>query len=532
MGGSAQTSSRASDPARSRARDDAEPSATSNGAAPVVVELPDDDPVARICDRHAALAALWRWRVPLVVALATVLGLVIAVRSRPAVLYDDAAVTLRYAARIADGQGWTYNPGDRTNGSSAPLYTMALALFDVVGVNLVTAARLIGTAAFAASFGLVAYLGTRIVGIGAGILATGILASWVDFHTQALGGTEAALAAALGLGAIAALREEREVLAAVLLGLALVNNVDAGLLVVAVAIAHAVVLRRPPWRLVGIAAAVAAPWFVFATLSFGSPLPRSLTQRLSGSPAVPDTDVPVSWMLDSIRDQQMLLALVLGLAGLAIVPWVRQRSPRAATALTAVVAWAILHGLAYSVVDLGEPSPWYPAVLYPCLAVGAGCLLGAAVAAARRSSGLALATVGLAIACVAALAVGLHRPDGGAPVEVAETLARGQTMSEYEGFENTRREAARQLAEIAEPGDVIRTCFGWFGFEVPQAVIDDPCGLTTRDPVGPARWLTTIDFPGFDEPELEPGARLAITIGSDVGRGGRTDVQELDVGDG
>src|SRR5690606_38181026 len=91
------------------------------------IDLVDDDPVARLCDRHPALDALWRWRVPLLVVVATVVGLAIAVRSRPAVLYDDAAIVLRYASRLADGQGWTYNPGDRTNGSTAPLYTMVLA---------------------------------------------------------------------------------------------------------------------------------------------------------------------------------------------------------------------------------------------------------------------------------------------------------------------------------------------------------------------------------------------------------------------
>lgn len=491
------------------------------------VELPEHDPVARLCAHHPALAALWRWRVLLLVLAATLLGLVIGFRSRPAVLYDDAAITMRYASRIADGQGWTYNPGDRTNGASAPLYTMVLAALDWVGINVVTAARLVGTAAFAATFGLVALLGSRIIGLGAGILATGILASWVDFHVQGLSGMESVLAAALGLGAIAALREDRDVLAGVLLGLAVVNKIDAGLLAVAVALAYVGVLRRAPWRLVVASVVVALPWFAFATAYFGSPLPYSFTQKSSGSIVNPAADMSPTWMLEGFQAQKMVGALLLGLAAVAILPWLARRVPRAAVALGVAVAWPVLHGLAFSFTDLGDRYSWYFVVLYPPLALAGGCLLGAAIGAARRSSGLAVAVVCLATASVAALAVGLHRPDGGAPVTVAKTIANGRVMGEYEAFENARREAARQLAAMAQPGDVILTCYGWYAFEAEQAVILESCPLNTREPVGPPRWYGAGQFPGFQEPEVSASARHVLTVRSEVGQGGRADVYEF-----
>jgi hypothetical protein len=364
------------------------------------------------------------------------------------------------------------------------------------------------------------------VGTAAGLLATGFLASWVEFHTHALTGMESALAAALGLAVIAALREDREVLAGVLLGLAVVNKLDAGLLALAVAVAYVAVLRRPPWRLAGVAAAVTAPWFAFSTAYFGTPLPHSFTQKQSG--AVQSTDVPATWILENLRDAQFLPVALLGVAALALVPWVARRSRRAAAALAAVVTWAVLHGLAFSLIDLGDRFPWYLVVLYPALAVGAGCLLGAPVAVARNDSGLALAVVGLAAVSVAALAVGLHRPDGGPPVAVAETLVGGRTMGQYEAFENARREAARQLAERVEPGDVIQTCYGWFAFEAPEAVIDETCPLNTREPVGPPRWLALTTYPGDDPPVGAPlGLDPVITVRSEVGDGGRADVYEL-----
>ena len=55
-----------------------------------------------------------------IVVAAILVGLVLGIRDIQVVLVDDAAITLRYAARIAGGDGWTYNNGDRTNGASAP----------------------------------------------------------------------------------------------------------------------------------------------------------------------------------------------------------------------------------------------------------------------------------------------------------------------------------------------------------------------------------------------------------------------------
>lgn len=492
------------------------------------VALPDDDPVARVLDRHPVLELAWRWRVPILVVLATLLGLAIGIRSRPRVFFDDVAITMRYASRIADGEGWTYNPGDRTNGASAPLYTMLLALLDRVGLEVATAVRLVGLGSMSVVFGMVAYLGSRIVGVAAGIFATGLLASWVEFHDQALFGMEGGFAAMLGLGVVIALREDRDLVAGVLLGLAVVNKLDAGMLALAVGLSYLVVMRRPPWRLAASAAVVAAPWFAFSTLYFGSPLPHSFTQKQGGQVDNPTVEVPVTWVIEAFRHQSMLGMLVLGLAAAAIVPWLVRSAPRAGLALAVVVGWPFLHGLAYSLVDLGDRYPWYHTVLYPALALGAGCLLGAAVGAARRSSGLAVAVTALAMASVAAIAVGLHRPDGGAPAQVAERLVDGREMDEYEAFENARAEAARRLGRIAEPGDVIQTCFGWFAFEAPEAVIDETCVLNTREEVGPPRWLTVANFPGYVEPAVPPGGRIVITVGSEVGRKGRVDVIELD----
>jgi hypothetical protein len=50
--------------------------------------------------------------------------------------------------------------------------------------------------------------------------------------------------------------------------------------------------------------------------------------------------------------------------------------------------------------------------------------------------------------------------------------------------------------------------------------------------VGPPRWYAVATFPGREPPEVPEDARLVITVGSEVGAGGRADVMELDAPEG
>ena len=40
---------------------------------------------------------------------------------------DDAPITYRYAQNLADGKGFVYNEGEYIQGTTTPLYTLALA---------------------------------------------------------------------------------------------------------------------------------------------------------------------------------------------------------------------------------------------------------------------------------------------------------------------------------------------------------------------------------------------------------------------
>jgi hypothetical protein len=447
-------------------------------------------------------------------------GIVIAIRTQRTVLYDDAAIIMRYAHRIAGGDGWTYNDLDRTNGSSAPLYTTVLAAAHWLGRDLETTAKAVGIVCYASTVGLVAYLASRIAGVAAGALAALFLIASIDYRTQALSGMEAALTAVLGLLVLVALLEGRDNWAGVLLGLALLSKLDAGLLALGIAVCYLLLLRRPPWRIVVISAAVLAPWLLFSLAYFGSPLPYGMTQKLTavGDPA---SSLDRSWIFDAVRVDGTMPIALLAVAALGAVPWLARVDARRSLVLATCVAWALLHGLVYSFLDLGDQYPWYKTVLFPPLAIGAACALGLMARAARAPDrAMVFAVVGV----VVIVAVGLPMERLGPLGTTARTVARGHELDDYEAFEVTRRAAGRFLARVADGDDVIENCYGWIAYEA----IDNPisetetCSLNTRRQVGEPRWLVVVSFPGHRMPAVPPGGEVRATFTSDVGPGGQT----------
>jgi hypothetical protein len=330
------------------------------------------------------------------------------------------------------------------------------------------------------------------------------------------------MAAALGLGAILALRVKRDGLAGVLVALALINKLDAGMLAVAVAAAYLLVMRRPPWRVMGFAIATFSPWLVFSTAYFGSVLPYSFTQKAAGEVDNPAANVTRDWILKSLEAQGVLLLVALGVAALLVVPFVARRDRRAGLALLACVLWPAAHGLVFSVVKLGDRYPWYLTVLYPPLAVAGACLIGFVVSLVPGWT--KVIAVGAA-AVLLAFGLGFTDRAGGRLAATADTVRNGRPYDEYESVENARRAAAKHLDSIAAPGDVIATCFGWFAFEAPDHQILETCPLNTRKPVGNPRWGTLYTVPASaPAPPLAGGTEIVATFYSDVEPGARIDI--------
>lgn len=448
-----------------------------------------------------------------IAAVVAAAAFVIALRDVRVVLYDDAAITLRYAWRIAHGGGFTYNPGDRTDGASAPLYTLVLAVISYLGGGLIGAAKVICIASFTVTTALVSYLAARLAGLVAGVVAPILLLSSLDFRLNALSGMESALAAALSMAALVALYEERIPLAGFLLGLGLFNKLDAGTLVVAVCVAYLLLTRTMPWRLLGWCAAGIVPWLIFAQIYFGSVIPNSA--RVKASVLSRGTTLNHAWMLDSIRADHGIWILAFAFVSLPIALYRRRRIEMILT--FSLLGYITLELVAFSSVNLGAPYPWYMTALYPPIACAAGLSVGwmVDIVGRRVSRSLPASYIGIGLASVVGLAL-LYSASSGLRSAV-DAVAHGHTVDGYEAFEATRRDSGYYLNRATRPGQVVTTCFGWPAFLDEKAIIKETCPLSTRRPVARPVWGTDASFPAFTRPFAPRGASVVWSQTSQLG---------------
>ena len=434
------------------------------------------------------------------------LALVLAIRDLPSVLYDDAAITFRYAWRIAHGHGFTFNDGDRTNGASAPLYTLFLAAFSRLGIDLVVAAKIVGISYYALSCSMIAWLGARLGGLRTAAFAAALLIAITQYRNLALSGMESAFAVVLGLLVLCLLAARRDLLAGVVLGIAVVNKIDAGMLAIAVAIAYLAIERRAPLRLAGAALLTAAPWFVFSTWYFGSPVPHSAIQKATVVKNTARSHDPL-WILRGLGTDWTLVLLALGTASLLLVPRMAKANHRLAIVFTATVLWGWGHLTLFSLVDLGDSYPWYLTVIYPTISLGAavGCSYAWGTACSSRLPRPARAAAFLALGLVAAIQVPRT-------VDAALLLRDGHWISPNESFETGRRDAGTVLAAKVAPGEVVQTCFGWIEYQVPTSPIKEICPLSTRLPVPPPTWGVEVLSQTSDDADLPKHTTIVATI--------------------
>ena len=102
---------------------------------------------------------------------------------RPHIALDDAAITFRYAERLASGAGFSYSDGQRLLGASNPLYTLILAGLAAAGASPPNAALVLGLVCCASCVAIAAWLGARLSGPIGGLTAGALLASDVFFAT-------------------------------------------------------------------------------------------------------------------------------------------------------------------------------------------------------------------------------------------------------------------------------------------------------------------------------------------------------------
>jgi hypothetical protein len=295
-------------------------------------------------------------------------------------MIDDAFITFRYARNIVHGVGFVYNTGERVLGTTTPLYTLFMAALSILTrtENYPLLALVTNALADAANSFLLYHLGRRLsasplVGWAAALLWA-IAPMSVSF---AIGGMETSVFILLMLGTFTAHLYRRSYVSAVLAALAFLTRPDAAL-IVALVLGQLLLesLKRQTsniktfvmWGLVF--TLVAAPWFIFATAYYGSPIPQSVSAKSMAYRLPPEAALgrfiqhfAVPFFETEVFDLGGLIRLVLYLTlYLAAILATSRREPRSLPLLAYPLLYAAVFAIANPLIFrwyLAPPLPGY-----------------------------------------------------------------------------------------------------------------------------------------------------------------------------
>lgn len=255
---------------------------------------------------------------------------------------EDFYITLRISENLAEGRGFGYNPGSAVLGTTTPLYCLFLAALHWLGMPAAHLGKLANIAADGAVCVLLYRLARAIRRPELGPIAAAIYAFSPANITWAISGMETALVTMAGVAAFTALAERRPMACSVWCAVLTLLRLDGLLVVLVAAPLLAARHRREALRCLGVYLLLVAPWLVYATFTFGSPIPSSLAAKLSvyrwRNPGFPNLAPWLQRMAGG--PQQAVLA-----AGFVLGTWVVCRQ-RAAAPLRPAVLWlAAYYGL-------------------------------------------------------------------------------------------------------------------------------------------------------------------------------------------
>jgi hypothetical protein len=386
-------------------------------------------------------------------------------------LIDDAYINLSYARNLAVGLHWGLIPDEVANTATSPLNVILIALATAVLRPLPGAPDAVlgaGIVAVAASV-LLAWAWTSIarrIRLAPAAAAAGVALVLLNPILLSSVGLEFHLIAATLTGLLAAAVAGRPGWFGLAAGLAVLTRLDLAVFPLAIALATPAIRAR--WRgALTAAAAVAAPWFVFSWLYFGSALPdtilikmaqrhgwgpwhyfegpRMYASGLAGRPAA----VAISFAPAALG--AVALAIWAGLRWLRPAPsaGVRDLGPAAGLGAGGVAYYLVL-----SLVDPG-PFHWYYVAPIVSLATFLSIAVGAWHAQrrarpARTVTPATLALVGLALLAGAGVARDLSQ---GVPWREAIFTTNWARPDDYERVGRALRETIGD-APVASHGEI------------------------------------------------------------------------------
>jgi len=188
-------------------------------------------------------------------------------------------MTLRYSANIAAGNGFVYNVGERVLGTTTPLFALMVAAGVKVGLPCIGFAKALGVLSDGALCVVVAAW-LRAAGLRrAGLIGAFMVAVNPHLAHWAITGTEANVVTLFIASAWLAFAARREVLTYGLLAVLFLLRWDTVLMTGVLTAGLVLRERRLPLRGLAVFALIIAPWVIFATWYFGTPIPITFAAK-------------------------------------------------------------------------------------------------------------------------------------------------------------------------------------------------------------------------------------------------------------
>ncbi len=299
--------------------------------------------------------------------------------------YDDPFITYRYADSLRRGLGFVYNPGERVLSTTTPLFAILLALLANLWHDLPHLANLIG--AFSLALGGL-FLSDLADAWDSPPIRWAALLLYPFFPLLLVTlGSETPLYLALCLGAFAFYARRQYTWTAVFTALAVLTRPDGLLVGIVLTLDYLLRRRGPiPWSTVLISLGLVLPWFIFAWLYFGSPLPATLaTKQHQGAMAISTGFAPgLFTIMQSYAGWQYEIERVLAVLGLVAIRSAKQWLP--------FLLWPALYFVAYSLLGVSQYF-WYYAPLVPGFLV----LVGLGISALSQAVSLTADRLGQAL---------------------------------------------------------------------------------------------------------------------------------------
>ncbi|MDZ7843569.1 MAG: hypothetical protein U5K99_02010 [Anaerolineales bacterium] len=195
--------------------------------------------------------------------------------------YEDAFITFQFARRIAEGQGFVYNPGSKIYGTSTPLFTLLLSgWYLIFDGYIVTGARIFNLLSTLGTF-VILYRSLNIIEINhrKNILVLSLLALWPKLWITDTGGMETPLVIFFITLSWFTYLKGYEIWTGIISGILLWTRIDLILWPISLFLLDLTEDLNKSLRSLYFVGITYLPWVVFSTLYFGSPIPHTVKAK-------------------------------------------------------------------------------------------------------------------------------------------------------------------------------------------------------------------------------------------------------------